>query len=52
MTRFFMAKAWLSGAGVSIGLAGILLELRPLVWLAVALLATAFLLRFAERAHD
>ena len=52
MTRIFQAKAWLGGLGVSIGVLGIVWDERPLIWIAVALLGAAFLLRFAERAHD
>jgi len=49
VTRGFLAKAWLSGAGLVAGLVGMAFEWRWLVYLAVALLAVAFLLRFAER---
>lgn len=55
MTRFFVAKAWLGGTGLVIGLAGIAWERLSLVWAAIALLAVAVLLRLAERrsgAHD
>lgn len=52
MSRVFIAKAWLGGLGVSIGLVGMVWEFRALVWVAVALLGAAFLLRFAERARD
>jgi len=44
-----MAKAWLAAAGVTAGIAGIAWHWRAGVWLAVALLGLAFLLRFAER---
>ena len=49
MTRLFLAKAWLGGAGLVAGLVGMALEWRWLVFLAVAMLGVAFLLRFAER---
>ena len=49
MTRVFLAKAWLGGAGLVAGLVGMAFEWRWLVYLAGGLLATAFLLRFAER---
>lgn len=49
MTRFFQLKAWLGGVGVGIGLVGIAIDVRWLVWVAVGLLSGAFLLRFAER---
>ena len=49
MTRFFVIKASLAGAGLTVGLAGMATERRWLVWIAIALLGVAFLLRFAER---
>lgn len=49
MTRLFIYKAWLGGAGLVVGLAGMALGQRWLVWVAVALLGVAFTLRFAER---
>ncbi|HEX9703847.1 MAG TPA: hypothetical protein VGA20_01190 [Gemmatimonadales bacterium] len=49
MTRFFLAKAWLAGAGLALGLMGIVVETRWLVWLAIILLVAAVLLRFGER---
>jgi hypothetical protein len=49
VTRFFVIKAWLAGAGLAVGLAGMATERHWLVWIAVALLGVAFLLRFAER---
>lgn len=52
MTRFFVAKAWLGGVGLVVGLAGMAWERRWLVWAAIALLAAAFLLRLAERKSD
>jgi len=49
VTRFFTLKAWLGGAGLALGLAGMAGGWRWLVWTAVALLGAAFALRFAER---
>ncbi len=49
MTRIFVLKAALAGAGLVVGLAGMALALRWLVWIALGLLAGAFVLRFAER---
>ena len=49
MTKLFLAKAWLGGAGLVAGLVGMALEWRWLVYLSVGLLVVAFLLRFAER---
>jgi hypothetical protein len=49
VTRFFVLKAWLAGSGVAVGLVGMRTEQRWLGWIAVALLAAAFLLRFGER---
>ena len=48
-TRYFASKAWLGGAGLVVGLFGMALGRRWLVWVAVVLLAAAFTLRFAER---
>ena len=42
-------KAWLGGLGLVVGLVGMALETRWLVWVAVGLLAAAFLLRFVKR---
>lgn len=47
--RVVAAKAWLGGLGLVVGLAGMALETRWLVWVAVGLLAAAFLLRFVKR---
>ena len=52
MTRAFVFKAWLGGAGLVTGLFGIAMAQRWMVWLAVAALAVAFTLRFAERKTD
>ena len=52
MTRLFVAKAWLGGVGLVVGLAGMAWERRWLEWMAIALLAAAFLLRLAERKRD
>ncbi len=49
MTRLFVAKAWLGGAALMLGLAGMATAQRWLVWIAVVLSAVAFLLRFLER---
>ena len=49
MTRFFQLKAWLGGVGLGVGLLGIAIDARWLVWVAVGLLSGAFLLRFADR---
>ena len=47
--RLFAIKAWLGGVGLGVGLVGIAIERRWLVWTAVGLLSGAFLLRFGER---
>ena len=49
MTRWQKLRAWLGAAGLVLGLVGMALALRELVWGAVGLLAPAFLLRFADR---
>ena len=49
MTKVFFAKAWLGGAGLVAGLVGMAFEWRWLVYVAIALLAVAFVLRFAKR---
>jgi hypothetical protein len=49
VTRFFQLKAWLGGVGLGVGLLGIAIDARWLVWVAVGLLSGAFLLRFADR---
>jgi membrane protein implicated in regulation of membrane protease activity len=50
--RVFAAKAWLGGTALAVGLTGIALERRWLVWVAVTLLAAAFALRFAAPRGD
>ncbi|HTH66427.1 MAG TPA: hypothetical protein VL563_17220 [Gemmatimonadales bacterium] len=42
-------KAWAFGLGVSVGVVGMALTLRWLVWVAVVLLGVAFLLRFLSK---
>ena len=49
MTKVFAAKAWLGGTAMVAGLVGMTFEWRWLVFVAVAMLGVAFLLRFAER---
>ena len=49
MSRFFVHKAWLGGAGLLAGLAGMASERRWLVWVAIGLLSAAVVLRVAER---
>ncbi len=49
MTRFFRLKACLGGVGGVVGLVGIAIDVRWLVWIAVGLLSGAFLLRFGEK---
>ena len=49
MSRFFIPKAWLLGFALLTGLAGMLLERRWLVWIAIALLGVAVVLRLLER---
>lgn len=49
MTRWQKWRAGLLAAGIPLGLAGMALELRILVWGALGLLVPAFLLRFADR---
>jgi hypothetical protein len=52
VSRFFALKAWLGGAGLVAGLAGMAWERRWLVEIAIGLLAVAFLLRFGERRRE
>ena len=47
--RLFAIKAWLGSAGLTVGLVGMAIAQRWLVWVAVALMGIAFLLRFAEK---
>ncbi len=42
-------KAWAFGLGLAVGIVGMALTLRWLVWVAVALLVVAFLLRFLPK---
>jgi membrane protein implicated in regulation of membrane protease activity len=49
LTRWQKLRAGLGAAALLVGLAGMALEVRALVWVAVALLAPAFLLRFTDR---
>ncbi|HUL48966.1 MAG TPA: hypothetical protein VLT79_03005 [Gemmatimonadales bacterium] len=49
MSPFFVTKAWLLGCALAAGLAGMLLDRRWLVWIAVLLLAAAVVLRLIER---
>jgi hypothetical protein len=44
-----VAKAWLGGVGLVVGLVGIALDIRWIVWVAVGCLGGAFLLRFVQR---
>ena len=52
MSRLVLAKAWLGGAGLGIGLAGMAFEVRWLVWIAGGLLTAAFLLRLAGKSRE
>jgi hypothetical protein len=45
----FELKAWTAAAGSTLGLAGMALQWRWLVWIGMGLLGVAFLLRFADR---
>jgi hypothetical protein len=51
MTRWVWIKAVLGGAGLVVGLTGMVMEYRPFVWVAIAALGLAFLVRFLERSH-
>jgi len=42
-------KAWAFGLGVAVGVVGMEIALRWLVWVAVGLLVVAFLLRFLPK---
>ncbi len=46
---WFRVKAWLGGTGLGLGIIGMALERRLLVVLAVGMLASAFLVRFADK---
>ena len=50
MTRFFVHKAWLAGAGLVVGLAGMAQSASWLIWVAIGLVGAAFVLRLVERA--
>jgi len=41
-------KPWLGGVGLVVGLVGMALAMRWVVWVAVGCLGTAFLLRFVK----
>lgn len=45
----YTMKAGALGLGLAVGIAGMALTLRWLVWVAVGFLAVAFLLRFRNR---
>jgi hypothetical protein len=49
MSRWFWVKAALGSGGLVLGLTGMALNVRPLVWAALVLLALAFLARLPER---
>lgn len=44
-----MVKGAFGAIGLALGLFGMALDQRPLVWVAVGFLAAAFLVRFIER---
>ena len=44
--KVFPAKVWFGGVGFVVGFAGMALNLRWLIWVGVALLGVAFVLRF------
>jgi hypothetical protein len=47
----FAVTAWLGGLGLVVGLAGMVLERRWLVWIAAGCLSVAFLMRFTGKPH-
>jgi membrane protein implicated in regulation of membrane protease activity len=47
--QLLITKGWLGATGLAVGLLGMATEVHWLVWIAVGLLAVAFLLRFAGR---
>jgi hypothetical protein len=49
LTRWVLVKGTLGVIGLAVGLAGMALDHRPLVWVAIGFLGAAFLLRFLER---
>lgn len=48
----FVLKAWTGALGLVTGIVGMALEMRWLVWVAVAFLLAAFVLRFAGKKSD
>lgn len=48
MSPWLRIKAGLAASGLVVGLSGMALDSRTFVWIAVGLLAVAFLLRFVE----
>lgn len=48
----FVLKAGFGAVGLGAGIAGMALELRWLVWVAVGLLLVAFGLRFADKKRE
>jgi hypothetical protein len=49
LSRWVVVKGALGAIGLALGLIGMALNHRPLVWAAVGFLAAAFLTRFLER---
>lgn len=49
MNAWVVIKGVLGAIGLAVGLTGMALNHRPLVWVAVGFLAAAFLTRFIER---
>jgi hypothetical protein len=49
LPSLFVLKSFFGGIGLGTGIVGMALERRWIVWVAVALLLVAFLLRFAEK---
>jgi hypothetical protein len=49
VTRWLVVKAVLGGLGLLLGASAMLLDYRPLGWVAVGILVAAFLVRFVER---
>lgn len=46
---WFDAKAILAGVGLALGVAGMALDARALVWAAIGVLGAAFVVRLIER---